>query len=170
MTTFTLQRPPDDAPLSPEGVVASALYRGPHGPGFSGYADHRLSTSAWGPHLPDARLEFGPHGRLDGERHKLTAPVALRIGDVTGQAVQPEWSLLSRRRRAVRASVGPRLYRYRVAGLTRSLLEWEDGTPVASLRGVFGANRIAEAADPTDVAVALVLIYGVSISDLTLQA
>lgn len=167
-TTFTQGPAQEDAPRSEEAVTH---YEGPHGPVFAGYSEDRLATRVWGPHVPDGQLDHGPNGRLDGRQGGFYLdPVALRVGDLTGEALKPGWALVNRRRRAVEIRLGPRFYRYRVAGFSRPLLEEEDGTPVAGLGGVFGANRIAAAADPTDVALAQLLFSGVSMSEIRAQA
>lgn len=82
--TLDLRRAAGDAPRSPEGMTATSQYEGPHGPVFAGYSEDRLSTCLWGPHLPDSRLDFGPDGRLDGERHGLVTPVGLQVSRRTG--------------------------------------------------------------------------------------
>jgi hypothetical protein len=153
-----------------QGAEAAPHYEGPHGPVFAGPTQDGLATRVGGPNVPDGQLDYGPNGRLDGQTYTFAIAVPLRIGELTGQAVQPEWALFNRRRRAIRISLGPRSYRYRVTGFSRPLVEREDGTPVASLGGVFGAHRIAEAADPTDVALAMLLFAGVSVGEVRAQA
>jgi hypothetical protein len=151
-------------------MAATTRYEGPQGPAFTGYGGDSMSTCLWGPHLPDGRLDFGPYGRLDGERHGLMTPVGLQVGELAGEVVQPDWALFSRRRRSVQVTIAPRSWRYRVAGFTRaSRLEREDGTEVATEAGVFGTSRIAESADAVDVAVAVLLFMGVPASELTVQ-
>lgn len=130
-----------------------------------GFTDHRLGTRAWGPHLPDAGIEFGPFGRLDGRRHtSFVDPVALSVATLGGEAVQPDSALLSRRRRGIVIRLGPRSYLYRRIGFAREMLEREDRTPVASLGGVLGSNKMAETVDAVDVALALVMFYAVPVT------
>lgn len=75
------------------------------------------------------------------------------------------------RRRGITVTLGPHSYVYRVTGaLARQLLEREDGTAVAMLRGLRGDDKIAESADAVDLAVALVMFFGVPISAITAQA
>lgn len=123
-----------------------------------------------GPRVPHAGLDYGPYGRLDGQRHGVLTPVPLRVGQLVGEAVQPDWALLSRRRRGVLVTVALRSWLYRVAGLTRrSRLEREDGTEVETEAGAFGTSRIAPSADTVEVAVALLMFSGVPVSELTVQ-
>jgi len=94
----------------------------------------------------------------------------LRVGALTGEAVQPDWALFSRRRRSVQVVVATRRWRYRVVGLTSSSgVEREDATPVATRHAVFGTDRIARSADDVEVAMALLLFVGVPVSELTVQ-
>lgn len=169
MTTFTQGRAPADDPRA--GGEATTFYEGPHGPAFAGYSEDRLATRVWGPNVPDGQLDHGPHGRLDGRQGGFyLTPVTVRVGDLAGEALKPGYALLNRRRRAVEVRLGPRSYRYRVAGFSRPLLEREDRTPVAGLGGVLGAHRIAEDADGIDVALALLLFAGVPMSEIRAQA
>lgn len=171
MTTFSL-RGPSHEPRAPEGVAPHAEYDGPHGPVFIGYGDERHSTRVWGPHVPDAFLGVGPVGRQDGEPVAFyMRPVPIRVGPLSGEVVRADWSLLNRRRRGIVISLDSRSYLYRVAGfVARQLLEREDGTPVTILSGLTGENQIAEDADAVDVAVSLLMVYGVPISAIKAQA
>ncbi len=170
MATFSLRGAPDDAPRSPDGVRAASQYEGPHGPAYAGYGEGHLTTCVWGSHVPEASLDYGPYGRLDGERYGLRRPVPIRVDEVVGEVVQPDWALFRRRGRGVHVSLGPRFWLYRVAGLTRaSRLERRDGTEVATEAGAFGTSRIALDADTVDVAVAVLVFSGVSVWELTVQ-
>ena len=171
MATFTRRRAPDDAPRSPAGVVAATRYEGPNGPAYAGYGGDRLSTHLWGPHVPEATtLDYGPYGRLDGERHGLLTPVPLRVGELTGEVIQPDWALFSLRRRGVQVTLASRSWLYRIAGLTRARrLERRDGTEVATDAGAFGTSRVARSADVVEVAVLLVMLSGVPSSELTVK-
>ncbi len=83
-------------------------YEGPHGPVLAAYTDGDQVTRAWGPHVSDARLDFGPSGRLDGRRHtSFLDPVAVSVGELSGNAVQPSWALFNCCRRGIRISLGP---------------------------------------------------------------
>ena len=73
----------------------------------------------WGPHVPDACLDFEPAGRRDGKPHtSFTEPVALQVGTLSGEVAQPHWSLFSRRRRGMVITLGDRTYLYRVTGIS----------------------------------------------------
>ncbi len=171
MVAVSIEPPSEDAPRASEGVALHGQYDGPHGPAFIGYGDERQTTRAWGPHVPGACVDFGPAGRRDGKPHtSFTEPVALQVGTLSGEVAQPHWSLFSRRRRGMVISLGPRSYLYRVTGIASPLVEREDRTPVARLGGVFGPAQVAEDADEVDLVVALVMIYGVAVGELTVQA
>lgn len=171
MTTFRLRRASGDAPRSPDGTAARNQYEGPHGPVYVGYTDDRRATWAWGPHVPDARLDFGPAGRLDGQSHtSFTDPVAVRVGTLSGEVAQPHWALLNRRRRGMVITLGSRSYLYRVTGIASPMLERGDGTPVARLGGVLSADQVAEDADGVDVALFVVMLYAVPVSEIKAQA
>ncbi len=92
MATFSLRRGPDDAPCSPDGVVAASQYEGPHGPAFVGYSEDHLYTWVWGPRVPHVGLDYGPYGRLDGQRHGLltASPASLVVLDWRG-GTAPRW-------------------------------------------------------------------------------
>ncbi len=124
----------------------------------------------WGPHVPGGALDYGPYGRLDGERYRLRVPVRLRVGQLVGEVVQPEWALFSRRPRGVHITLGSGSWLYRVAGLVhRTRLERADGALVAKPAGAFGTSRMASSADAVDVAVVIATSYGVSSGELTVQ-
>lgn len=171
MVTFTFRAVTEDAPLSPQGVAARSWYDGPHGPVFVASSDGDQVTRAWGPDVPDARLEFGPAGRFDGKRHTSFAdPVALSVGTFSGEVAQPGWALLNRRKRGMVISLGPRSYLYRVTGMSSPLLERADRSPVARLGGAFGAHQVDERADAVDVALALVMFAGVGVGVVKAQS
>ncbi len=171
MITFRLGDASGDAPGAPPGAVAHSYYDGPHGPVFAAYTNNDQVTQAWGPLVPDARFDFGPSGRLDGQRHtSFVDPVALGVGELSGNAVQPNWALFNRRRRGIKIDLGPRLYLYRIAGISSPLLERDDRTPVVSFGGVRAPHQVAEEADDVDVALALVMFYGVPDSAIRAQA
>ncbi len=166
MVPFTLRSAPADVPSSPPGVGVYGYYEGPHGPAYIGSTDGGLVTRAWGPHLPDTRLDFGRSGRLDGKRHtSFVDAVALAAGSETGEAVRLHGAVFSRRRRGIVITVGSRSYPYRRSGYVNSRLERKDGTPVARPGAASGAGTIAEAADVIDLAVFLVMFYAVPVPE-----
>lgn len=165
MTPFIVKNPSGHATPSSEGVVAQRQYEGPHGPVFAAHSDDGLTTLAWGPKVASAHLDFGPSGRRDGRRHtSFVDPVGLMVGTYQGEAVRQHSAVFSRRRRGIVIRLGPRSYLYRVTGYAREMLERGDQTPVASLGGVFGANKIAETVDAFDVVLALVMFYAVPVT------
>lgn len=125
-----------------------------------------------GPNVPSTQLDVGHWGRLDGQPvAAYMKPVPLHVGSLSGEMVRPDWALFSRRRREVVVTLENRSYLYRITGIApRELLERENGTPVASLKGVLGSHLIAETADAVDLAVALVMFYGVPPSAIKAQA
>ena len=145
MITFRLGDASHDAPGAPPGAVAHSYYVGPHGPVFAAYADERRATLTWGPNTPDAFLDVGPWGRLDDQpvAAYYMKPVPLRVGELSGQAVGPDWALFNRRRRGIAINLGPRCYLYRIAGISSPLLERDDRTPAVSFGGVRAPHQVA---------------------------
>jgi len=160
---FRTVKPGDPSIVGATGAVPNGflppylVYEGPNGPAYAAWRSDKMATAAFGPMIPSSSLAWG--GLSDSKTEnlrRLKDGVTGRVGDLELRVKQKRQGVL-RGTRAIRVSLGSHKYVLRARGLASIVLERDAGGRVARFRSVALPGSMAADAEPSEVALVVLL-------------